>query len=248
MRIEPFGVGNYLHVYNRGTRKMEIVRDNKDKWRFIQAIRFFNDSSPSQNIVRDILSVQNKNSLVLNTDRPESVFEMGWPPDWPDKDPLVKILCYCLMPNHFHLLLKEIKEGGISKFMQKIGIGFTNYFNLKYKEKGSLFQGSYKGKVVKKQRYIEYLSVYIQVINVLELFPGGLELALKNIDEAMKFAESYIFSSYLDCLGLRNSLIIDKDVLGEIFPTPEKYRNFVREILEGKIYNNNKYKYFSRWY
>ena len=238
MRIEPFIVGDYIHVYNRGNRKAEIVRSEEDKWRFMQALRFFNDSHSSQNILRNISSMPSKKRLSeSDSDRPKSVFGTGWPPNWPEKDPLVKILCYCLMPNHFHLLLKEIREGGISKFMQKIGVGYTNYFNLKYQEVGSLFQGAYKGRTVEdNQSYLEYLSVYIQVINVLELFPGGFEKALEDIDEGLRFVEKYQFSSYQDFIGLRKSLIIDKDILGKIFPNSDDYREFTVSVIKGKRY------------
>lgn len=142
MRKEPFVIGNYVHIYNRGNRKAEIVRATTDKWRFLQALRFFNDSHSSQNILRKVIEMRKASKGLsvsdidrLSTDKLDdvnSIFEMGWPPNWPEKDSLVKILCYCLMPNHFHLLLKEIRKGGISKFMQKLGIGYTNYFNLKY--------------------------------------------------------------------------------------------------------------------
>ncbi len=240
MRIEPFTTGDYVHVYNRGNRKAEIVRSDQDKWRFMQALRFFNDIHSSQNVLRDVLgimSVSDTDKLANKLKRaPESVFELGWPPNWSEKDPLVKILCYCLLPNHFHLLLKEICEGGISKFMQKLGIGFTNYFNLKYDEVGRLFQGSYKGRTITDDIYLQYLSAYIQVINVLELFPGGLKEAFKNINKALKFVEKYPFSSYQDFVGLRGSLIIDKDILGEIFPRPQDYKEFVKDIIKGKKY------------
>src|SRR3989338_485002 len=102
MRKEKFIVDNYYHIYNRGNRKAEIVRTTADKWRFMQALRFFNDSHSSTNILRQI------GLLAPGANRPreaESVFETGWPHDWPERDPLVKILCYSLMPNHFHLLL-----------------------------------------------------------------------------------------------------------------------------------------------
>lgn len=235
MRREPFAIGNYVHIYNRGNRKTEIVRAAADKWRFLQTLRFFNDSYSSQNILRKVIEI--KSPLVSDTDRLnsfESVFEMGWPPNWPEKDPLVKILSYCLMPNHFHLLLKEIRKGGISKFMQKLGIGYTNYFNLKYQEVGKVFQGGYKAKLVNEEMYLKYLYIYIQVINVLELFPGGPKTALKNFKNAMKFVDHYPFSSHLDYAGLRRSLIIDKDVLGELFPTSKDYRKFVRDSVLAK--------------
>ena len=239
MRREVFGVNNYIHVYNRGNRKAEIIRASADGWRFVQALRFFNDSHSSQNILREVIEAKKASSglSVSDTDRLnslDSVFETGWPPNWPERSPLVKILCYCLVPNHFHLLLKEIHPSGISKFMQKLGIGYTNFFNLKYQEVGKVFQGSYKAKLVNEEIYLKYLCVYIQVINVLELFPGGLEAALKNLRDAMQFVDDYSFSSHQDYAGLRKSLIIDKDILGEFFLTPDDYKRFVYDSLPAR--------------
>jgi len=237
MRKEKFVIGDYVHVYNRGNRKELIVRDEKDKWRFMQGLRFFNDSHSSANILRQISALKPDTSKLVELDRePETVFEIGWPPNWPEKDPLVKILCYCLKPNHFHLLLQEIREDGISKFMHKLGVGFANYYNAKHQEVGRIFQGPYKAKMVKGQIYLEYLSVYIQVINVLELLPGGPKASFKNLDKALKFVEAYPFSSYPDYLGLRKSLIIDKDLLGKIFPEQNDYRKFARDTIVGKKY------------
>ena len=227
MRVEPFEIGNYVHVFNRGNRKMNITRSEKDCWRFMQALRFFNDSHSSVNVLRLLKSNFNNQA--------DSVFELGWPLNWPQKDPLVKILCYCLVPNHFHLLLKEIREKGISKFMQKVGGGYTKYFNIKHQEVGRLFQSSYKAKLIDSERYLEYLSVYIQVINIMQLSPGGIEAAEKNIDKSMKFVEEYQFSSYRDFVGLRESLIIDKDTLGETFIKPKDYKEFVFSVLSDKL-------------
>ncbi len=237
MRKQPFTIDSYVHVYNRGNRKTEIVRAVADNWRFLQSLRFFNDSHSSTHILRQLelagLAVSDTAKPTISREF-ESVFEMGWPPNWPEKDPLVKILSYCLMPNHFHLLLKEIRKGGISKFMQKLGIGYTNYFNLKYQEVGKVFQGGYKAKLVNEEMYLKYLCIYIQVINVLELFPGGLKTALKSPKDAMKFVDDYPFSSHLDYAGLRKSLIIDKDVLGEFLPTSEDYRKFAHDSVIAK--------------
>ncbi|MDP3990906.1 MAG: transposase [Candidatus Nealsonbacteria bacterium] len=237
MRKEKFTEGNYIHVYNRGNRKEDIVRDTKDKWRFMQALRFFNDSHTSAHLFR-VLSRSKPGFDQTVFDQKESVFEMGWPPNWPERDPLVKILCYCLVPNHFHLLLKEIREGGIAKFMHKLGLGYGKYFNLKYNEVGRIFQGPYKAKLVDKDVYLKHLCVYIQALNVLELFPGGFEAALRNFNEAMKFLDSYLFSSHLDYIGLRNSLIIDRDILNEFFPKPEDYKKFVYDSISAKDFKN----------
>ncbi|MDD5750131.1 MAG: hypothetical protein PHU56_00570 [Candidatus Pacebacteria bacterium] len=237
MRVEPFTVGDYVHVYNRGNRKQDIVHDEKDKWRFMQALRFFNDVHSSQNILRDILKLS-----VSGIDRqisvPDSVFQTGWPNNWPEREPLVQIICYFLGQNQYHLLLKEIKENGISKFMQKLGIGYTNYSNTRHKEVGRIFQGPYKSKTVSEQFYLEYLTVYIQVKNVFELFPGGFDAAIRNLDEAFAFAERYPFSSYPDFAGLRHSLIIDRtnEELGENILNSQHYKKFAREVMEAREY------------
>lgn len=231
MRKEHFVEGSYYHVYNRGNRKAEIVRTTADKWRFMQCLRFFNDQNSSLNILRDL------SRLKPSFNRLESVFEVGWPADWHERNPSVKILCYCLASNHFHLLLKEITHGGITKFMHKLGVGYTKFFNIKHQEVGRVFQGPYKFKLVAEETYLKYLCVYIQVINVLELFPGGFEAALKNFKEAMEFLNKYQFSSHPDYVGLRNSLIIDKDVLSELFSNSEDYKKFVNDVLLAKDFN-----------
>lgn len=72
--------------------------------------------------------------------------------EWGKQRPLVEVVSYCLMPNHYHLLLKEIVPGGISKFMQKLGSGYTVYRNIRSKSVGRIFQGQYRGKTVSDER------------------------------------------------------------------------------------------------
>ena len=134
MRIEPYTIEDFVHVYNRGNRKQPIVRDSNDKWRFLQVLYYFNNEfSPANPLhaLEDALKLDFNSRLV-------------WPENWPTHKPIVKIIAFALLENHFHLLLKEITEGGISKFMQKLGTGVTNRFNTKYHEVGRLFQVSYK--------------------------------------------------------------------------------------------------------
>ena len=221
MRKEPFTIGDYVHVYNRGNRKMKITYDDADKWRFLKSFRYFNDEYSPENIFRD-LSLPRKSNF-------HKMFM--WPPEWPPHDPLVKILAFCLMPNHFHLLLKEIKVGGISKLMAKFGTGITNYTNLKYGEVGRLFQGSYKARTVKEMEYLQYLNIYIQVLNPLELFPAGLEVALKDFDKAFEFVINYQFGSLPDFLEKRNLGIIEKDIFDEMFSDLESYKGFAYDCF-----------------
>jgi len=221
MRIEPFTIGDFVHVFNRGNRKLPIVYDENDKWRFLKILRYFNDEFSPPNLFRDLAQLQ------------KAAFykPFMWLPEWPPHKPLVKILCFCLLENHFHLLLKEIIKGGVTKFMEKLGTGFTNYINVKYNEVGRVFQGPYKGRTIKEIRHLQYLNVYIQVLNPLELFPGGLEMALKDFEKAFELVMNYKFSSLPDFLGKRDLFIIDKDIFKEIFPAIEIYKEFTREVI-----------------
>lgn len=223
MRKEPFTTESFVHVYNRGNRKEQIVHDEKDRWRFLQMLLFFNDEYAPLNLFREIKAM-----------RPDDFYRtLVWPPSWPARKPLVKILAFSLLDNHFHLLLKEIRDGGITMFMRKLGTGMTNYYNIKYQQTGRLFQGAYKAKVVDSDLYLQYLSVYIQVRNPLELYPGGISQAVNEIENALKFALDYSYCSFADYGAGRNSSIIEKDILGEIFKTPNEYLRFARECLLG---------------
>ena len=218
MRIEPFVVGSYVHALKRGGRGMPIVKEDADRWRFLRLLFYMNDEYFNEWWNQE-------------TDGHEIFYR---PNTWPNQKPIVNILCYILMPNHFHLLLKEKRKGGIAKYMQKIGQSMTLTFNEKYNSKGSIFQGSYKGRTVTEDEHLRYLAAYIMVKNSFELFPGGgLEVATQNFDRAWEWAMTYQFSSLADYGGKRLSPIIDKDILGEIFKSPKEFKSFAREVIEG---------------
>lgn len=220
MRKEPFGVGDYLHVYNRGNRKQSIVKSTGDRDHFLQMLFYFNTESTPPNPFFDLRS---KLRFNLNNFR--------WPDNWQPRKPIVKILAFALMENHFHLILQETTEGGVAKFMQRLGTGLTMYFNTKYKETGRLFQGSYKAKLVNKDLYLNYLSVYVQVKNIFELYPGGLENAVKEFDKAYDFAAKFPYGSLPYFLGNIDKPVIDKELLKSIFPKPADFKKFSHECL-----------------
>ena len=221
MRKEPFTIGDFIHVYNRGNRKMPIVHDDNDKWRFLKILCYFNDEFSPQNIFREL-------SYLIESGGCQR-FE--WPQNWPKQKPLVKILAYHLSPNHFHLLLKEIAEGGVSRFMKKFSNGFTNYSNTKYNEVGSVFQGSYKARTINNVKHLQYIDAYIQVFNAFELRPGGIETALKEFNEAFDFALEYPFCSIGESFGRRRVNILDRDIFKEVFSDLDMYKKFVYEAL-----------------
>lgn len=223
MRKELFEVGSFVHVYNRGNRKQAIVRDEKDRWRFLQSLYYFNSKVNIPNPFQ-VLTKGKRLRFDLN-------HNFIWPEEWLSRQPIVKIINFSLLENHFHLLLREIVAGGITMFMKKLGNGLTGYFNTKYQETGKLFQGSYKAKIVDKDLYLQYLSIYIQVKNIFELYPGGLERALKEFDKAYDWAIGYPYCSLADCAGRRNSSIIDQDILREISLGPEKFKELARQCI-----------------
>ena len=221
MRKEPYMVGDFVHVYNRGNRKQPIVLDLKDQWRFLLMLRYFNDEYSPMNIFREINALWKSDFY--------GSFE--WSASWPDHKPLVNIVCFTLVPNHYHFILEEIADGGITKFMRKLGTGMTNYFNTKYKESGRLFQGAFKAKRIDTENYLSYLTVYIQVKNVFELYPGGIKKAMENFEDAFEWAVKYPYCSLADYAGNRNSPIIEKSIAGDMFPSVEEYREFAKKCM-----------------
>jgi len=229
MQREKITIDSFVHVYNRGNRKQEIVRSNRDKWHFLEILYHLNDEFISANPFYKI-----QGSLKPGFNKP-----FIRPDGWPERKPLVKILSFSLLENHYHLFLKEIRENGISLFMQRFGTSMTKYFNAKYKEDGRLFQGPYKMKRIDEEMYFKYLSVYVQVKNVFEIYPGGYKKAVNEFEKAYDWAIKYPYCSLADYAGERNSPIIDKDILGEFFSDPKEYKEFARQCL-GQIDLNNK--------
>lgn len=207
---------NFYHIYNRGVEKRNIFSRQDDYFRFIHDLYEFNDSDSTVNVCRRVKTDGSRTSISKK------------------RKLLVDVVCFCLMPNHFHLLLKQRVDGGISKFIQKLGTGYTNYFNTKYERSGVLFQGKFKAVAVTNDVYLTHLSRYIH-LNPLELrFPDWKEEGIKNIREAQKYLESYRWSSYLDYVDMHNyPSVIQKDFLMDYYNNKEgEYKKFINEWIE----------------
>lgn len=230
MRKIKFVKGGIYHIFNRGVEKRNIFQDDIDRWRFLQGLYLFNDEEKSTNLLWRL--EKRKGGLNFRILKNFVEKENG------KRRPLVKIMADCLMSNHYHLLLEEIEEGGISAFMHKIGTGYACYFNRKHERVGSLFQGTFKAVPVDKDLYLQYLLVYLNVVNPGELVEPKLkERGVKNIDTIMKFTAEYPWSTHQEYLGKRNSIVIDKGLLGDFFPIQTKYRAFVKDVLLTKRFN-----------
>ncbi|MCX6786590.1 MAG: transposase [Candidatus Kaiserbacteria bacterium] len=215
MRVEPHGVGSVLHVIKRGTRGMDIVRDEYDRQRFNISLFYLNDSFSDPNWIENL-------KFCKPFERPEH---------WPEREPLVHILAWTLLPNHFHLLLEETRENGTAKFMQRLCGSMSAAFNAKYSETGSIFQGSYKSKTVDDDSYLRYLAFYIQVKNVFDMYPGGLGKTVNDFEKAWKWALRYSHSSISTyALGI-DSPIIEKEFLLELYPDRKTFKKEAREML-----------------
>ncbi len=175
--------GEIYHIYNRGVEKRNITQNDKDSFRFIHNLFEFNDTAASLN------------SGYHHTAKTKPRRQ---------RKLLVEILCFCIMPNHYHLLLRQKVENGITLFMRKLGTGYTKYFNTKYTRVGPLFQGKFKAVLVKKESHLLYLPHYIH-LNPLDLtMPEWRSGQIKNKERALSLLSEYRWSSYADFIGKNN--------------------------------------------
>lgn len=229
LRKHRFVVGTIHHIYNRGVANCQICETEADYWRFMQGLCLFNDVESASTILWRL--ERDRGRLTMNVLK-DYITSSG-----KDRKPLVRIMAYCVMGNHYHLLLEEIQEKGITKFMHKLGVGYVSYFNNKYDRVGGLFQNVFKNVLVDDERYLQYLLVYINVLNPAELVsPNWKEKGIKDVEKVLTFAEHYQFSSHPDYLGKRGSLILDKGILAKLIPKPQSYIDLVRAVLEDKKY------------
>jgi len=224
--IKPVFVDNRIyHIYNRGVEKRNVFLDKQDHFRFVHDLFEFNDEAPAINIYYKLPQLQ---SYEVELRKIGNKKEERQP-----RKLLVEILSFCLMPNHFHLLIKQKVDGGVIQFMQKLGTGYTNYFNKKYKRVGSLFQGRFKAVLVEEEAHFIHLPYYIH-LNPLDLkFPEWRNKEIRNYKEVMKFLENYRWSSFLDYLGKKNfPSVTQRKFLNEFFGGPKQYKKDITKWLK----------------
>ncbi|MDD5721455.1 MAG: transposase [Candidatus Pacebacteria bacterium] len=146
MRKQPIVTGEYHHIYNRGVDKRDIFLNRKDLDRFIESISEFNQTE----IIGSIRNARKNEDKTV----PKALSKVS-------KEPLVSFATYCLNPNHFHFVLKQLVDGGIAKFMQKLQAGYTSYFNIKNSRTGSLFQGTFKSQIISNENYFNKIIGYV---------------------------------------------------------------------------------------
>lgn len=208
-------------MYSRGVEKRTIFHDDQDRFRFIHDLFELNDQSTVPNIFYRFTRHSRQHQSIEV--RPRYI-----PRDRNPRKLLVEILAFCLMPNHFHLLLRQKIDRGITRFMQKLGTGYTMYFNQKQQRVGPLFQGRFKAIHVGRDSHFIHLPFYIH-LNPLDLYaPEWRMRVVKDYRKVLHFLETYRWSSHLDYLGKQNfPSVTQRAFLSRFFGGPEKYKQAV---------------------
>lgn len=195
-RNTPLVNDEYYHVYNRGVAKQIIFRQPSDYKRFIEVMHFYRIDAPSIKF-----SDKPKDSNLIRVGRK-----------------LVNIVCYCYMPNHFHLLLQQLSDNGISKFISNISNSYTRYFNTKYHRVGPLFQGRFKTVHIESNEQLIHLSRYIH-LNPL-------------VGHKVTSLTDYQWSSYNEYIAKTAKKLCEKKIILSQFNTADSYQNFIQNHIE----------------
>ena len=228
--------GEYYHIYNRGVDKRVVFIDDEDFWKFFDCLRDLNNETYYE---------ERLNALGISKDNPKELNSFDFKrlgSFIKEQEKIVEIISYSLNPNHFHLILKQLKDNGISNFMQRVGTSYTNYFNKKYDRSGALFQGRFKKIHIDNERYLQWLIGYVN---------GNIEI------HGLGKVSDYPWSSYqavrkeLNSFlqkeegGLSNlSVLSGLDIVLSQFASVGQFEEFIGQVtIESKI-NKKMKKYF----
>jgi putative transposase len=211
-----FSIGEYYHIYNRGTDKRIIFTDKKDYERFVALLHLCNNtkSVDVSAFIRGGRSFSELLSIKV-------------------KERLVDIGAYCLMPNHFHLFIREKQEDGISLFMKKLLTAYSMYFNKKHKRTGGLFEGPFLATHIDNDVYLKYLFSYIHLNPVKIIDPKWKENGITDIKEAKKHLLAYVYSSYFDYMNIdrKEKKILNRPAFPEYFANSKEFEQYIDEWL-----------------
>lgn len=191
-RIIPFINGEFYHIYNRGLEKQDILTNQRDHSQFIKTIFYYQIQDPKPK---------------FSSYRQSKTFPID------SSKKIVDIICYCLIPNHFHLLIKQLQDGGISEFMRRFTHSYTKYRNVRHNRQGPVFQGIFKAVHIESEEQLIHISRYIHLNPLVSLLTRDLKL--------------YPWSSYLEYIGMRDNPAVKKEEILQLFKSPKDYEKFV---------------------
>lgn len=227
MRKTIFAEGEFYHLYNRGTDKRDIFLDDNDFTRFLKSMAEFNVIEPIGSIFENSFRRRRNKKRVNDASR-------SLTPDYNQNDDkndiantpdakLISIVAYCLNRNHYHLLIEQVSEKGVEKFMQRLGTGYTKYFNNKYDRNGVLFQGKFKSVHVDSNEYLLHVSAYVNLNNRVH--------QLGSPASKLHFRSSW--NEYTSKKQERTLGLCDKEIILGQFKETQAYVTFSEISLKG---------------
>lgn len=219
-RKDPFITGEYYHLYNRGVDKRVIFKSENDYRRFIMLLYVANSNSPLPFRLDNLINQQHKKfEEIMSIDKGEVLVSIG---------------AWCLMSNYFHMLARQEVDGGITKFMKKLGTGYSMFFNIKYQRQGALFGGLFKSRLIGvDDNYLRHLFGYIH-LNPLDIEFSGWEKEVGKQSSKMKsFLKGYHYSSYLDYIGVDRveKSVIKPENFPKYFNSSDEFEGFVENYF-----------------
>lgn len=201
-----FANGEYYHIFNRGVEKRPIFTNKYEFSRALDSINFYRFGDLPIRYSKYLNLDKNKKSEFLKSLQKNM--------------PQIEIVAFCLMGNHFHFLIKQLYDNGVVKFMAKFQNSYTKYFNTKNRRVGPLLQGVFKSVHVADDEQLVHLSRYIHLNSVF-----GFNIKAE-------YLKSYIWSSYPEYLGIRDTHMINPEVVLSFFKNPKEYEKFVLDHID----------------
>ncbi|MFH0937034.1 MAG: transposase [Candidatus Daviesbacteria bacterium] len=196
-RFIPFVDGQYYHIYNRGSEKRSIFEARRDYQRFLKTVKYYQIEGPKPKFSHF------PNLTVNRLDETKKIIE---------------IVAYCLMPNHFHFLIKQSREGGITEFIRKVSNSYAKYYNTKYSRVGPLLQGTFKAVLIETDEQLLHVSRYIH-LNPISSF-------------LVKELNQYKWSSYEEYTTKSSTNLCSKEEILGFFKNLKDYQQFILDQID----------------
>jgi len=227
MRHKKPSINEIYHVYNRGVDKRVIFTSSEEYSYFLHALYIFNSEVSKQNVSRKFKndSITKPNTSSNNEGGPTSIIIEKM-----NDEKLVEVLAFVLLPNHYHLLLRQVTDNGISKFMQKIGTGYTMFFNEQHCRSGSLFQGKYKFVHIQNQNQLFYIPHYIHLNPIQHMLNTSTET-----EDVLEYLYNFKWSSFQNYVGKKNfTSILNIFSIRNLFSNEKDYIKDIKNIIIDK--------------
>lgn len=208
--VKQYLKDGFYHIYNRGVEKRDIFLDEQDYNVFVSYLKTY---IQPKDLIRLNSIVLAKSSSPIQKDKAQKLIKMK------NFNGVIDLICYAIMPNHFHLLIKQSEENGINHFLNAIGTRYAGYFNRKYKRVGPLFQGVYKAVPINSDEQLLHVSRYIH-LNPLKINKPNLPSSLPEFlgRDKSDWINSEIILGYFSAINSMNN-----------------YQSFMEDQINGEL-------------